>query len=93
MSRLANRSGGMSMTRIPLWQMVIIAIALAVLGGRAISAQDKYSREHAPGIPDGDDSALVSAESPPAPSRHAIVPDLPAAAPFPDPSFIQLALV
>ena len=50
------------MTRIPLWLMVIIAIVLAVLGGRAISAQDKYSREHAPGIPEpGDDSALVSA--------------------------------
>ena len=65
------------MTRIPLWLMVIIAIVLAVLGGRAISAQDKYSREHAPGIPEpGDDSALVSAESPPAPSRHAIVPRL-----------------
>ena len=29
------------MTRIPLWLMVIIAIVLAVLGGRAISAQDK----------------------------------------------------
>jgi hypothetical protein len=74
------------MTRIPLRLMVIIAIVLAVLGGRAISAQDKYSREHAPGIPEpGDASALVSAESPPAPSRHAIVPDLPAAAPIPDP--------
>jgi hypothetical protein len=74
------------MTRIPPWPMVIIAIALAVLGGRAISAQDKYSREHAPGIPEpGEDSALVSAESPPVSSRHAIVPDLPAAAPFPDP--------
>ena len=73
------------MTRIPLWLMVIIAIVLAVLGGRAISAQDEYSREHAPGIPkSGDDSALVSAESP-APSRHAVVPDLPAAAPIPDP--------
>jgi hypothetical protein len=74
------------MTRIPLWLMVIIAIVLAVLGGRAISAQDKYSREHAPGIPElGDDAALVSAESPPAPSRHAIVPDLSAVAPIPDP--------
>jgi hypothetical protein len=73
------------MTRIPLWLMVTIAIALAVLGGSAISAQDKYSRGHAPGIPDDYDSALISAESPPAPSRHAIVPDLPAAAPLPDP--------
>ena len=73
------------MTRIPLWLMVIIAIVL-VLGGRAISAQDKYSREHAPGILEaGDDEALVSDESPPAPSRHAIVPDLSATAPMPDP--------
>jgi Cytochrome P460 len=33
----------MSMTRIPFWLMVIIWIVLAVLGGRAISAQDKYT--------------------------------------------------
>jgi len=33
----------MSMTRIPSWLTVIIAVALAVLGGRAISAQDKYT--------------------------------------------------
>ena len=65
------------MTRIPLWLMVIIA----VLGGRAISAQDKYSRERAPGIPEPGDNFFRS----PAPSRHAIVPDLPAAAPIPDP--------
>src|SRR5271154_412980 len=32
----------MSMTRIPFWLIVIIAVVLAVLGGRAISAQDKY---------------------------------------------------
>ena len=31
------------MTRIPLWLMVIIAVVLAALGGRAISAQDKYT--------------------------------------------------
>ena len=31
------------MTRIPLWLTVIIAIVLAALGGRAISAQDKYT--------------------------------------------------
>jgi hypothetical protein len=31
------------MTRIPYWLIVIIAVALSVLGGRAISAQDKYS--------------------------------------------------
>ena len=31
------------MTRIPSWPMVIIAVVLAVLGGRAISAQDKYT--------------------------------------------------
>ena len=31
------------MTRIPSWLTVIIAVALAVWGGRAISAQDKYT--------------------------------------------------
>ena len=31
------------MTRIPSSVIVIIAVVLAVLGGRAISAQDKYS--------------------------------------------------
>ena len=31
------------MTRLPSWLMVIIAVVLAVLGGRAISAQDKYT--------------------------------------------------
>ena len=31
------------MTRIPSWLMVMIAVVLAVLGGRAISAQDKYT--------------------------------------------------
>ena len=31
------------MTRIPSWLLVIIAVVLAVLGGRAISAQDKYT--------------------------------------------------
>jgi hypothetical protein len=31
------------MTRIPSWLMVIIAVVLAVLGGSAISAQDKYT--------------------------------------------------
>jgi hypothetical protein len=31
------------MTRIPSWLMVIIAVVLAVLGGRAFSAQDKYT--------------------------------------------------
>jgi uncharacterized protein YjbI with pentapeptide repeats len=53
--------------------------------GAKPSAEAFGSREHVAGTPEpGDDSALVSAESPPAPSRHAIVPDLPAAAP-PDP--------
>jgi Cytochrome P460 len=33
----------MTMTRIPSWLTVIIAVVLAVLGGRAISAQDKYT--------------------------------------------------
>jgi hypothetical protein len=31
------------MTRIPSWLMVVVAIVLAVLGGRTISAQDKYT--------------------------------------------------
>ena len=31
------------MTRLPSWLMAIIAIVLAVFGGRAISAQDKYT--------------------------------------------------
>jgi Cytochrome P460 len=31
------------MTRIPPWLMASIAVVLAVLGGRAISAQDKYT--------------------------------------------------
>src|SRR6476646_7083376 len=31
------------MTRGPFWLIVIIAVVLAVLGGRAISAQDKYT--------------------------------------------------
>ena len=31
------------MTRIASWLMVIIAVVLAVLGGRAVSAQDKYT--------------------------------------------------
>ena len=54
--------------------------------GAKPSAEAFGSREHAPGTPaQGDDSALVSAESPPAPSQHAIVPDLSAAAPIPDP--------
>ena len=31
------------MTRILSWVMVIVAAVFAVLGGRAISAQDKYA--------------------------------------------------
>ena len=31
------------MTRIPSWLIVITTVALVVLGGRAISAQDKYT--------------------------------------------------
>ena len=54
------------MTRIPLWLMVIIATVLAVLGGRAISAQDKYSREHAPGIPEPGDAIAAG----PIATRH-----------------------
>jgi hypothetical protein len=37
------------MTRIPLWLTIIFAVTLAVLGERAISAQDKYSVK----VPDG----------------------------------------
>ena len=37
------------MTRIPFWLMVMIAVVLALLGGRAISAQDKYTVQ----VPDG----------------------------------------
>jgi hypothetical protein len=33
----------MSMTKISSWLIVIIAVVLAVLGGKAISAQDKYT--------------------------------------------------
>jgi hypothetical protein len=33
----------MTMTRILSWLTVIVAVVLAVLGGRAISAQDKYT--------------------------------------------------
>jgi Cytochrome P460 len=33
----------MSMTKIASWLTVIIAVVLAVLGGKAISAQDKYT--------------------------------------------------
>jgi len=39
----------MTMTRIPFWLTVIIAAVLAVWGGRAISAQDKYTLQ----VPDG----------------------------------------
>ena len=31
------------MTRLPFWLMVIIAVVLAALAGKAISAQDKYT--------------------------------------------------
>jgi hypothetical protein len=37
------------MTKIPLWLIVMTAVVLALLGGRAISAQDKYSVQ----VPDG----------------------------------------
>jgi hypothetical protein len=38
-----KHSGGMSMTKIASWLMVITAVMPAVLGGKAISAQDKYT--------------------------------------------------
>jgi hypothetical protein len=37
------------MTRILIWPLAIIAVVLALLGGRAISAQDKYTVQ----VPDG----------------------------------------
>ena len=37
------------MTRLPSWLMAIIAVVLAVFGGRAISAQDKYTAQ----VPNG----------------------------------------
>jgi hypothetical protein len=37
------------MRSIPAWLIVIIAVVIAVLGGRAISAQDKYTVQ----IPNG----------------------------------------
>jgi hypothetical protein len=37
------RSGALSMIKIRSWLMAIIAVALVVLGGNAISAQDKYT--------------------------------------------------
>jgi hypothetical protein len=39
----------MRVTRIPFWLMVIIPLVVAVLGGRAISVQDKYIMQ----VPDG----------------------------------------
>jgi hypothetical protein len=41
----------MTMTRIPSWLTVIIAVVLAVLDGRAISAQDKYTVQVPNGLP------------------------------------------
>src|ERR1700731_4604562 len=43
LTSFTNRSGGMSMTKIASLLMVIVAAVVAVLGGRAISAQDKYT--------------------------------------------------
>ena len=37
------------MTRIPLWLTIIFAVTFAVVGERAISAQDKYNVQ----VPDG----------------------------------------
>jgi hypothetical protein len=37
------------MRRIPFWLIVVATVALAALGGRAISAQDKYTLQ----VPDG----------------------------------------
>jgi Cytochrome P460 len=42
------------MTRIPSWLMVIIAVVVAVLGGRAISAPDKYTVQTPNGLPFSD---------------------------------------
>jgi len=45
-----NRDGEISMTKTASWLMVIGAAALAVLGGRAISAQDKYVLKSPDGV-------------------------------------------
>jgi hypothetical protein len=37
------------MKRIPFWLIVVATVALAASGGRAISAQDKYTLQ----VPDG----------------------------------------
>src|SRR6516225_41726 len=37
------KCGGTTMARIPSWLIVTTAVALGVLGGGAISAQDKYT--------------------------------------------------
>ena len=37
------------MKRIPFWLIVVATVALAALGGRAISVQDKYTLQ----VPDG----------------------------------------
>jgi hypothetical protein len=44
----------MIMTRIPFLPITIIAVGLAVLGGRAISAQDKYTVQTPNGLPFAD---------------------------------------
>jgi hypothetical protein len=38
------------MTKMPSWMIVIIAVLLAVLGGTAVYAQDKYSLKTMDGI-------------------------------------------
>ena len=38
------------MARLPSWPMAIMAVVLAVVGGRADSAQDKYTLEHPNGL-------------------------------------------
>lgn len=40
----------MVMARIPSWPMAIMALVLVVVGGRADSAQDKYTLQHPNGL-------------------------------------------
>jgi hypothetical protein len=44
-----NRTGGMNMTRSPSWPIVVTAVLLAVAGGVALAAQDKYTLQ----VPNG----------------------------------------
>src|SRR5262245_29323917 len=49
----ANRRGGITVARIPSWLMVIMGVVLAVLGGRAITAQDTGQDKYTLQVPGG----------------------------------------